>query len=493
MQNHRIRLGIIARAFYAILFLAALATVAFGQGNSAADIIARSTSGRFKAAQNAQVTPNVVFIMADDLGYGDLGCYGQQQLQTPRIDQLAAEGVRFTDYYAGSTVCAPSRCVLMTGMHTGHCFIRGNGRQDLPSDQFTVAELFKQHGYATGMFGKWGLGENNTGLPNNQGFDEFFGYLNQGHAHNYYPTHLFRTSAAGKERVPLHNVVPNAKANGAGKSSNKVEYSHDLIMAEALNFLDRNHDKPFFLYMPVTIPHANNEAGREGMEVPELGEFVNKDWPEPQKGFAAMLQKLDADVGRVLDKLSEHGIAENTVVIFTSDNGPHREGGNNPQFFDSNGPLRGIKRALYEGGIRVPFIVRYPGKITPGSETIHIGSFADLLPTAADLLGADTPAGIDGISIAPIIRGEAESQQQHEYLYWEFYEQGSRQAVRAGKWKAVREPMLTGEIQLFDLETDLGEENDIAEQNPEIVKRMEQFMVDAHTPSPDWKVPAQRK
>lgn len=484
----RVRFVVRLLACVALLAIhAGLASSACAQSAAIAELETEA-----KASPNAG-RPNVVFIMADDLGYGDLGCYGQKKFHTPRIDQLAAQGLRFSDFYAGSTVCAPSRCVLMTGLHTGHAFIRGNGRQDLPDSVLTVAEVFKEQGYVTGMFGKWGLGEQDTGLPARQGFDEFLGYLNQGHAHNYYPTHLFRGDG---ERVPLHNVVPNEKPNGAGVARLRVDYSQEIIADAALRFLEQHRQQPFFLYLPWTLPHANNEAGNKGMEVPVVGEFAERSWAAPEQGFAAMVKLLDTDVGRVLDKLEELELKDNTIVIFTSDNGPHAEGGHKPDFFDSNGELRGSKRSLYEGGIRVPMIIRYPGKTSAGSTTDHIGYLADVLPTVRDWIGAkpaEREAAGDGISFAPIVAGNAEEQRQHDYLYWEFYEQGSRQAVRAGRWKAIREPMLTGEIQLFDLKADLGEKQDIAAGHPDVVQQLQAMMDEAHVSSPDWKVPAPKE
>ena len=452
-------------------------------------VLAAITAARTTLAD----TPNVIFIMADDLGYGDLGCYGQKTLKTPNIDRLASEGMQFSQMYAGSTVCAPSRCVLITGKHLGHAFIRGNGKDNLRPEDVTVAEVFKSAGYQTAMCGKWGLGhEDSSGLPTRQGFDFFYGYLDQHHAHNYYPSFLIRNES----RVKLHNVVPNEGAWGQGVASDKQQYSHDLIMDEALAFLDEAHNDPFFLYLPITIPHANNEAGNQGMEIPDLGEFANKDWPAPQRGAAAMMAKMDRDVGRLLRRLVQHKIDDKTLVIFTSDNGPHAEGGNDPNFFDSNGPLRGIKRALYEGGIRVPFLARWPGKIAPGSKSDHIGYFGDLMATAADLAGTPPPAAIDSVSFLPALLGKPD-QLQHEFLYWEFYEQGSRQAVRMGDWKAIRQPMFTGEVELYNLATDLGEEKNIAQDHPEVVTKLVRAMQQAHEPNARWKVsgksPAKKK
>lgn len=433
--------------------------------------------------------PNVIFIMADDLGYGDLGCFGQKRIRTPHLDRLAAEGMRFTDFYAGSTVCAPSRCVLMTGLHTGHCFIRGNGKINLRPDDVTVAEVLKASGHACGLMGKWGLGhEGSTGLPTRQGFDHFFGYLDQHHAHNYYPSFLVRN----EKRVLLKNVVPGEGRFGQGVATKKVEYSHDLVMAETFQWLDGVHTRPFFLYLSLTIPHANNEARQKGMEVPGLGDYATTDWPASQKAAAAMISRMDGDIGRLMARLKSLGIDKNTVVFFTSDNGPHREGGNNPDFFNSNGPLRGIKRALYEGGIRVPLIVRWPGRIRAASTSDHVSSFADILPTLAELCGVRGPSGIDGLSFVATLTGNNKAQQRHDYLYWEFYERGSAQAVRLGEWKAVVRPMHGKNVELFHLPSDLGERNNVAAKHPQVVKRALAAMKAAHTPSPLWKVRGRR-
>ena len=440
-------------------------------------------------AADKAARPNIIFIMADDLGYGDLGCFGQKRIRTPNIDRLAAEGMRLTDFYAGSTVCAPSRCVLMTGLHTGHCFIRGNGKINLRPDDVTVAEVLKQAGYTCGLAGKWGLGhEKSSGLPTRQGFDHFFGYLDQHHAHNYYPSFLVR----GEKRVALRNVVPREGKFGQGVATKQVDYSHDLIMTDALGWLEEVHKRPFFLYLSLTIPHANNEAGRKGMEVPDLGDYAKTDWPEIQKATAAMIGRLDRDVGRLMGMLKRLAIDRNTVVFFTSDNGPHREGGNNPDFFDSNGKLRGIKRDLYEGGIRVPTIVRWPGHIASGSTSGVVASFADVLPTLADLAGGSVPEGIDGLSIVPTLTGNPRSQELHKYLYWEFYERGGTRAVRMGEWKAVAKSFSGKELELYHLPTDLGEQKNVAAEHPEIVARALAAMKDAHTPSPMWKVRGRR-
>ncbi len=429
--------------------------------------------------------PNIIFILADDLGYGDLEAYGQERIRTPNLSRLAEEGIRFTDFYAGSTVCAPSRCVLMTGLHTGHAYIRGNGKYNLRPEDLTVAELLRGAGYVTGQIGKWGLGhEGSNGIPTKQGFDYFFGYLDQHHAHNYFPSFLIRN----EERVYLENVVPEEGQYHQGVASIKVEYSHDLMAREALDFIARNAGHPFFLYLSFTIPHANNEAGNEGMEVPDCGVYAEEDWPQPQKGLAAMITRLDTDVGRIVEALSMRGIEEETVIFFTSDNGPHAEGGNNPDFFDSNGPLRGIKRHLYEGGIRVPMIVRWKGKTPAGSVSNHVGYFGDWMATAAELAGLPETGSSDSISFLPVIIGDSGNQRSHDYLYWEFYERGSAQAVRMGRWKGLRKPMFSGPIELYDLSSDLGEEVDVASDHRQIVERIEALMTEAHTPSDLWKI-----
>jgi arylsulfatase A-like enzyme len=432
------------------------------------------------AAPQADRKPNIIFIQADDLGYGDLSCYGQQKMKTPNIDGLAADGTKYTQYYAGSTVCAPSRCALMTGLHTGHCLIRGNARVDLRPQDITVARVLKEAGYATGLAGKWGLGhEGSPGVPTKQGFDFFYGYLDQAHAHNYWPTFLVRN----EERVKLRNVVPNEGKDGQGVASERVEYSDDLIHREGLSFIEKNREKPFFLYLAYTLPHANNEAKNKGMEIPDFGEFKDKDWPDPEKGHAAMVARLDRNVGDVLRKLKELGLDGNTIVLFTSDNGPHKEGGYDPAFFNSSGPLRGIKRDMTEGGIRVPMIVRWPGKVTAGASSDAVWCHWDLLPTAAELAGARTPPNLDGVSAAPLLLGKPAP--PREYLYWEFFERGFDQAVRMGDWKGIRNGV-DGPIQLYNLKTDLGEKSNVADQNADVVAKIESIMKSARTENEFW-------
>jgi arylsulfatase A len=416
------------------------------------------------AGKTPRRKPNIIFILADDLGYGDLGCYGQQQIRTPRIDQMAKEGVRFTDCYAGAPVCAPSRCTLMTGQHTGHCWVRGNTsratneRVPLRPEDTTVAQLLKDAGYATGVVGKWGLGEpGTTGTPNRKGFDYWFGYLNQARAHEYYTDYLWRN----EEKV---NLPPGT-------------YSHDLFTEEALDFIRREKDKPFFLYVAYTIPHAE-------IEVPSEYPYSDEPWSENDRKFAAMITRMDGDVGRMMGLLKRLGIDDNTIVFFTSDNGAHSEGGHDARTFESSGPLHGIKRDMYEGGIRVPTIVRWPDKIAPGRTSSQPWAFWDFLPTAAEIAGAKPPNGIDGISMLPAILGRKQKH-DHEYLYWEFHEGGFKQALRFGNWKAVRDKQ--GQpIELYDLKTDLGEQHDLSAQHPDLVKKAEELMKSAHVPSKDW-------
>jgi arylsulfatase A-like enzyme len=432
------------------------------------------------SAGNPIERPNIVFILADDLGYGELGCYGQRLIQTPRIDRMAAEGIRFTDCYAGCTVCAPSRCTLMTGLHTGHCRIRGNAQVPLAAEDVTVAKLLRQAGYATGIIGKWGLGQpGSSGVPNRQGFDYWFGYLDQVHAHNYYPDYLWRN----EEKVLLPNVVEK------GVAKKRVTYSPDLFASEALEFVERHREKPFFLYLALTVPHANDEAGKNGMEVPDDKPYSDRDWPQVEKNKAAMITRMDADVGRLLDKLKALGLDERTIVFFTSDNGPHREGGVDPAFFHASGPLRGIKRDLYEGGIREPMIVRWPGRIAAGQVSDFVWAFWDFLPTTAELAVASAPSSIDGVSVVPALLGASgkTASPAHEFLYWEFHEGGFKQAVRMGRWKSVR-TKLNRPLELYDLRNDLGETTNMAAKHPEVVAQIEAYLKRARTDSPNWPI-----
>jgi arylsulfatase A-like enzyme len=414
--------------------------------------------------------PNIIFILADDLGYGDLGCYGQKKIRTPNLDQLAAEGMRFTSCYAGTTVCAPSRCALMTGLHTGHCRIRGNEASPLAPEDVTVAEILKQAGYNTGLIGKWGLGrEGTTGIPTRKGFDEFAGFLSQTHAHQYYPSNIWRNDTLW---------VLNANTGGR-----KGQYVHDLFTRAALNFVRIQQDHPFFLYLAYTIPHANNELKDQGMEVPGDAPYAKEDWPQAEKNKAAMITRLDRDVGRLLAQLKLFRLETNTVLFFASDNGPHKEGGVKPEFFQSAGPWRGLKRDLYEGGLRVPMIVRWPGHVPPGQTNDFPWAFWDFLPTAADLAGAPVPAGLDGQSVLPVLLGKPAK--PHDCFYWEFHEGGSKQAARQGDWKGIR--LGPGQpLELYDLKSDPGETNNVAAQNPAVVARLESCLAAARHESAQW-------
>lgn len=443
------------------------------------------------ATRHASSPPNLIFILADDLGYGDLGCYGQKYIRTPNLDRLAAQGTRFTQFYAGATVCAPSRSTLMQGLHTGHARVRGNAgktnplAQALRDQDLTVARVLRDAGYATGLIGKWGLGDigpAECGLPRRHGFDEFFGYLNQRHAHNYYPTFLWHNET----RVPLRNTVPNEDETGAGRSDNRLEYSADLITRQALDFIRRHRDQPFFLCFTPTLPHANNEAGNQGMEIPDLGEYADHEWPASRKAHAAMVSRLDQDVGRLLQQLDELQLAERTVVFFTSDNGPHREGGNNPDLNDSNGPLRGIKRDLYEGGIRVPMIVRWPNRVPAGRTSDAPWWFPDFFPTAAALAGVAAPPNLDGHDVSRLLLGRVD-RLPRRLFYWEFHEGGFKQAVRLGDWKAVRTAPQRP-IELYRLSLDPGETQDLAAAHPRTARRLTRRLEAEHLESPDWPV-----
>lgn len=431
--------------------------------------------------------PNIVFIVADDLGYAELGCYGQKKIRTPHIDRMAAEGMRFTQFYAGAPVCAPSRAMLMTGKHAGHAAIRNNaevqpeGQQPLPAAEVTVAELLKERGYATAATGKWGLGMVGTeGDPNRQGFDLFFGYNCQRHAHNHYPTYLRRNAEM------LHLVGNDGSRTGR-------QYSHDLLEAEALRFIRDHRDRPFFLYVPFAIPHLALQAPEDALaeyrgqwdDPPYLGGKGYLPHPTPRAAYAAMVTRMDRSVGRILDLLKDQGLDENTLVMFSSDNGPtyDRLGGSDSEFFQSAGAFRGFKGSVYEGGLRVPLVARWPGRIKAASTSGHVAAHWDVLPTLTQAAGARTPQGLDGVSFLPTLRGQPR-QRRHEHLYWEFSAYGGQQAVRYGDWKGVRAKMFEGNrrVELYNLATDPGEQRDVAAQHPQVVARIERFMRESHTP-----------
>ena len=465
-------------------------------------------SDKFNEQNHLQ--PNIIFILADDLGYGDVGVYGQQNFETPNLDRLAHGGMKFLQHYSGSTVCAPSRSALMTGQHTGHTFIRGNsergftldkeGQYPLAPEEITIAEVLKKGGYATGAFGKWGLGyPGSEGDPTKQGFDEFFGYNCQRVAHNYYPTHLW------------DNLTKTPLKGNDGKT--KTVYAPLIIHEKALSFIEKNKGRPFFMYYPSVIPHAELAAPEKYMEkyrgkfMPEK-EYIKKGNSSPNSkvnpesinnynvggynsqkeshaAFAAMVSLLDEQVGQIIDKVDDLGIAENTLIIFSSDNGPHLEGGADPDYFGSNGPLRGYKRDLYEGGIRVPTLAYWPSQITPNSKSDHISAFWDFFPTAIEIAGLDyNSSKIDGISFLPELKGE--NQKKHPYLYWEFLEKGGRQAVRMNQWKAVRMNMSKNPdspIELYNVHQDIGEQENLAVQYPEVLKEVSRIMNKEHVSS----------
>ena len=447
--------------------------------------------------------PNVIFILADDLGYGDLGFLGQKHIKTPNLDLLAARGMLFSNHYAGAPVCAPSRSALLTGLHTGHTPIRGNfeiqpeGQYPMPDTLLTLGKIFQQAGYRTAAFGKWGLGfVGTTGDPSNQGFDHFFGYNCQRYAHRYYPAYLWEN----QQQVPLLG----------NDWTTKTTFAPDLIHQKSLDFIEANHHQPFFLFLPLVMPHAElavpedeifqyyrTKFGEESSHIaPQGGDYGPEmvipgyqSQPYPRATFAAMVARIDRYVGDIMNKLEALGISENTLLVFTSDNGAHREGGADPEFFDSNGPFRGFKRDLYEGGIHVPLVAHWPGKIKAGSQSKHVAAFWDWLPTLADAIGASSPQGIDGTSFLPTLL-DSGNQQQPDHLYWEFHESGGRQALRKGDWKLVKyqvQDAAKTTVELFDLANDPEERNNVALDHPARLAELEILMQKAHRPNPVFR------
>ena len=422
------------------------------------------------------VSPNIIFVLCDDIGYGDLGCYGQEVIPTPRLDQLASESMRFTQCYTGSSICAPSRSVLMTGLHSGHTRVRDNfgivggvgdqKRVPLEPEDFTVAEMLKGVGYATGITGKWGLGEpDTTGIPTRKGFDEWFGYLNQRNAHTYYPPYLWHN----EEQVVL-------KGNRDGRQG---DYSHDMIFDFACDFIRNNSDGPFFLYLPWTLPHGR-------YEIPDASAWDHKPWTDDEKVYAAMITKIDTQVGQIVDLLRELAIEDQTLLFFGSDHGAARRW----KAFDSCGALRGQKGTMYEGGLRTPMIVHWPGRIPAGTVSDAVWYYADFLPTVADVVGIDAPDNADGVSILPVLLGETQDIGER-FLYWERFGGGFKQAVRWKNWKAVRNPsprLLDEPLELYDLDNDIGEKNNVAEDHPDVIAEIERFMKDARTDSYNWPI-----
>jgi len=471
-------------------------------------------------ARQVSSHPNFVVVLADDLGYGDVGPYGQRRIRTPRIDRIAAEGMRFTQFYSGSTVCAPSRGAFLTGRHTGHAYVRDNhelggfldeeerGQLALPPNHPTVARWLKERGYATAIVGKWGLGgPGSTGVPTKQGFDFFFGYLDQKQAHNYYPTHLWRN----EERFPLRNsyfsphqaLVGDPRDPAAYQKYKGADYAIDFMTREAVSWLRAQASKPFFLYFAPTIPHVSLQVPEAALkqyegafpETPYTGNNRYLPHRTPRAAYAAMITYLDAQVGQILDTLKEIGADERTLVIFTSDNGATFDVGGAPtQFFESNGKFRGHKTNLYEGGIRVPMIARWPGRIRAGGTSGHVAANWDLWATFAELVGEAPPAGTDGISIAPTLLGGS-GQRAHESLYWEYHADGASQAVRMGRWKGIRRGIAKqpgAAIELYDLERDERETTDVAGANPDIARRIAELMRTSRTPAalPKWNFPS---
>ena len=436
---------------------------------------------------------NVIFILCDDMGYGDLGCYGQSYIQTPNLDRMAQEGMQFMQHYAGCPVSAPSRCSIMTGLHTGHAQIRGNkeiapeGQEPMGKDTYTIARLMKNAGYRTGLFGKWGLGmPGSESTPNKMGYDEFFGYNCQRQAHTYYPDHLWEN----EQRVE----IPENRNKG------HKTYSQDLIHERAMDFIRTHKEEPFFAMLTYTIPHAELNLPHDELYRMYEDKFEEKAYVsepgyregrggyntslKPKASFAAMITRLDRYVGEIIEELKRLGLVKNTMLFFTSDNGPHREGGADPDFFKSYGPFRGIKREMYEGGIRVPFLAWLPGVIPSGTKTWHQAAFWDLMPTLADLVDVKLGTYTDGISYLPTLLGK-EGQKEHRFLYWEFHEERGRQAVRVGDWKLIRQP-INGQtrVELYDLREDIHEDRNLASVYPAKVAELVTIMDHARTESP---------
>jgi len=475
--------------------------LAVSKGGVVILLITFMLAGTFSLDAQSSKRPNIIFILADDLGYGDLSCYGQKHFTTPNIDRLAQEGMKFTNHYSGSPVCAPSRSALMTGLHSGHTYVRGNkevqpeGQWPLPAEGMTLTELMKSDGYATGVFGKWGLGgPGSSGAPENQGVDRFFGFNCQRLAHNYFPEYLWDN----RKKVFLDG----------NRGTSKGDYAPDLIHEKALQFLEDHRDKPFFLFYPLTMPHAELVAPEKymamyrGQFLPEKsfagvdsGETFRKgpyaSQPEGHAAFAAMVHLLDEQVGSIMEKVKALGLDENTLVIFSSDNGPHLEAGGDPDYFDSNGILRGYKRDLYEGGMRVPMIARWQGRIKAGQVSDHVSAFWDVMPTLADLLQIKLNQETDGISYLPTLLGKGK-QKQHAHLYWEFHELGGRMALRQGEWKLVQYDVgknPPGAFELFNLKEDPSEKNNLAEKYPQKVDDLKTVMLAERVPNKDFPFP----
>ncbi|MFT7667501.1 MAG: arylsulfatase A [Planctomycetota bacterium] len=464
-----------------------------------------------KPAEEPERKPNIIYVLADDLGYGEVGCYGQTKIRTPHIDGLARDGMLFTQHYSGSPVCAPSRCVLLTGMHTGHSVVRDNwegggweegaaeGQFPFPDNTNTIARSLQDLGYRTGAFGKWGNGgPGSSGHPLNQGFETFTGSLCQRQAHNYYPTHLWhdndRLELEGNEWFRSHQKISAALETDEEYYERYTgqTYATDPPIDAALTFIDENKDQPFFLYYASPVPHAALQVPLEDLEqyegaFPETAYLGNKGYlphPKPRAAYAAMVSRFDKNIGRMLARLEQYGLAEETIVLFSSDNGPTFNGGTDSTYFDSTSGLRGLKCSVYEGGLRVPFLVRWPGHIEAGSNSEHISAFQDILPTLVEIAGGVAPVGIDGISLLPTLR-DSGTQNEHELLYWEY---AGKQAIRRGPWKAVRSKLRKGNlaIELYNLENDPNEGTDVAAKFPEIEQQMAALLKREHVPNSDF-------
>jgi len=443
--------------------------------------------------------PNIIYILVDDMGVGDLSMFGQTSFATPHIDKLASEGMLFTNHYSGSTVSAPSRACLMTGRHTGNQSVRGNHPtpQIIGDEEATIAKVLKEKAYITAVIGKWGIG-NPIPLddPQRIGFDYSYGYLNMWHAHNCFPDFLYRNGIRemleGNEQTTNPDGSPRfpnfPEGTGVAKPDARKHFTPDLFIADAERFISENKNHPFFLYFAMNLPHTNNEASPDGNEVPDFGEFAEKDWPDTAKGHAQMMRIIDNQVGAIVAKLEELGLTENTIIMFASDNGAHSEGGHSVEFFNSNGKTRGQKRDFYDGGIRTPFIVKWPGVVKPATKSNHLSAFWDVLPTFAEIVGVEQPKDIDGISFLSTLKGDAMNQQKHGYLYFELYEKGGKQAVVSENWKYIKLNVRRGEgaedpvNELYNLESDPAEQFNIVEKHPEVVAKMEEFIKEGHTP-----------
>ncbi len=492
-------------------------------------LVAAGTGCSEKEQIDEEVTflPNIIYILADDLGYGELGCYGQEKIETPNLDALAAEGMRFTQHYSGAPVCAPARCILLTGKHAGHAHIRGNdewrdrgevwdfeamfedstleGQRPIPDEEITIAEVLKKKDYRTAVVGKWGLGAPHTeGIPNNQGFDFFYGYNCQRQAHTFYPLHLWRNrqkELLNNKLVPPRQKLPEgADPNDSTSYSDfrLTDYSAELMQEEVLNFIKENQEQHFYLYYATPIPHLPLQAPKRwveyyrkkfGPEKPYTGDRGYFPSQFPRAEYAGMISYLDEQVGEIVSTLEQLGLRDNTLIIFTSDNGPTYTGGADTGFFESAKPFQTVtgrtKGNTYEGGIRVPMIANWPGKIKSGSVTDHVSIFYDVMPTLCDMTGIPMPPDRDGISFHPTLIGESSTQKKHQFLYWEFPAYTGQQAVRLGKWKGIRRNIFDENmsIELYDLENDIREENNLAQQYPEIVEKIDSIFSEAHTPA----------